>query len=180
MQDPNKPKGPKGAYMCFVQVARPEINKEFPTMKFAEIAKTLGERWKGMAAELRGGYEKLAEQDKDRYQREIHVYVPMDAAGLEELRKEKAAKKSAGGLQKPYKCSALLADFVGEPSISRASLTSKMWAYFKSNDLMDPENKRWVVADKTLKNLLGVDRFQGFTVSKYLSPHLLPMDGEEQ
>ena len=55
-----------------------------------------------------------------------------------------------------------------------------MWAYFKSNDLMDPENKLWVVADKTLKNLLGVDRFQGFTVSKYLSPHLLPMDGEEQ
>ena len=54
--------------MCFVQVARPEINTEFPTMKFAEIAKTLGERWKGMAAELRGGYEKLAEQDKDRYQ----------------------------------------------------------------------------------------------------------------
>jgi|TARA_B110000967_G_scaffold175831_1_gene188882 hypothetical protein len=47
----------------------------------------------------------------------------MDAAGLEELRKEKAAKKSAGGLQKPYKCSALLADFVGEPSISRYSLS---------------------------------------------------------
>jgi upstream activation factor subunit UAF30 len=41
---------------------------------------------------------------------------------------------------------------------------------------MDPANKRWVVADKQLKDLLGVDRFQGFTVSKYLSQHLLPMD----
>lgn len=90
--------------------------------------------------------------------------------------KEKAAKKSAGGLQKPYKCSPQLASFIGEKQISRASLTSKMWAYFKSNELMDPDNKRWVVADAKLKALLGVDRFQGFTVSKYLSPHLLPLD----
>ena len=103
----------------------------------------------------------------------------MDAAGLEELRKEKAAKRSAGGLQKPYKCSPALRDFVGEKQISRATLTSKMWAYFKDNNLMDPENKRWVIADDKLKNLLGVDRFQGFTVSKYLSDHLLPLDGEQ-
>jgi upstream activation factor subunit UAF30 len=41
---------------------------------------------------------------------------------------------------------------------------------------MDPENKRWIIADKNLSDLLGVDRFQGFTVSKYLSPHLLPME----
>ena len=106
---------------------------------------------------------------------EIAAYVPMDAAGLETLRKEKATKKSAGGLQKPYRCSPLLARFVGEPTVSRATLTSKMWAYFKSNNLMDPENKRWVIADDVLKELLGVERFQGFTVSKYLSDHLLPM-----
>ena len=174
--DPNKPKGPKGAYMCFVQVARPKINAAHPDIKFADIAKMLGEQWKSMDPATRTGYEKMAEQDKERYQREIAAYVPMDAAGLEELRKEKAAKKSAGGLQKPYRCSPLLARFVGEPTVSRATLTSKMWAYFKSNNLMDPENKRWVIADDTLKALLGVDRFQGFTVSKYLSDHLLPME----
>jgi chromatin remodeling complex protein RSC6 len=174
--DPNKPKGPKGAYMCFVQIARPKINAAHPDMKFADIAKMLGEQWKSMDPETRTGYEKMAEQDKERYQREISAYVPMDAAGLETLRKEKAAKKSAGGLQKPYRCSPLLARFVGEPTVSRATLTSKMWAYFKSNNLMDPENKRWVIADDVLKELLGVDRFQGFTVSKYLSDHLLPME----
>ena len=43
-------------------------------------------------------------------------------------------------------------------------------------NLMDPTNKRWVIADAALTNLLGVDRFQGFTVSKFLTPHLLPMD----
>ena len=37
--DPNKPKGPKGAYMCFVQVARPKINADNPGLKFADIAK---------------------------------------------------------------------------------------------------------------------------------------------
>ena len=48
-------------------------------------------------------------------------------------------------------------------------------AQSQSNNLMDPENKRWVIADDVLKELLGVERFQGFTVSKYLSDHLLPM-----
>lgn len=165
--------------MCFVQVARPKINAEHPDMKFADIAKMLGEQWKSMSPETRRIYDEMAEKDKRRYQQEIAAYVPMDAAGLEELRKEKAAKRSAGGLQKPYKCSPALRDFVGEKQISRATLTSKMWAYFKDNNLMDPENKRWVIADEKLKNLLGVDRFQGFTVSKYLSDHLLPLDGEQ-
>lgn len=174
--DPNKPKGPKGAYMCFVQVTRPKINAAHPDMKFADIAKTLGDQWKNMDVPTRQTYEKMAEADKERYQREIAAYVPMDAAGLEQLRKEKAAKKSAGGLQKPYKCSPALAEFVGEKTISRATLTSKMWAYFKEKNLMDPTNKRWVIADAALTKLLGVDRFQGFTVSKFLTPHLLPMD----
>ena len=31
--------GPKGAYMCFVQVARPKINISQPELKFADIAK---------------------------------------------------------------------------------------------------------------------------------------------
>jgi|UniRef100_A0A6U2BA30 chromatin remodeling complex protein RSC6 len=175
--DPNKPKGPKGAYMCFVQIARPKINAANPDLKFAEIAKMLGEQWKNMDTTTRAGYEKMAEQDKERYQREIAAYVPMSEAGLEELRKQKAAKKSAGGLQKPYKCSAALTKFLGgDKTISRATLTSKMWSYFKEKNLMDPENKRWIIADKPLSDLLGIDRFQGFTVSKYLSPHLLPME----
>ena len=81
-----------------------------------------------------------------------------------------------GGCQLQMADEAALAQFVGEATVSRATLTSKMWSYFKSNNLMDPENKRWVIADDTLKALLGVDRFQGFTVSKYLSDHLLPME----
>ena len=162
--------------MCFVQIARPKINASQPGLKFAEIAKQLGEQWKSMDAPTRAKYDKMAEDDKLRYARDIAAYVPMDAAGLEQLRKEKAAKKSAGGLQKPYKCSPALAEFVGEKTISRATLTSKMWAYFKEKNLMDPTNKRWVIADAALTKLLGVDRFQGFTVSKFLTPHLLPMD----
>ena len=161
--------------MCFVQIARPKINAAKPDLKFAEIAKMLGEQWKNMDATTRAGYEKMAEQDKERYQREIAAYVPMSEAGLEELRKAKAAKKSAGGLQKPYKCSAALTKFLGgDKTISRALLTSKMWSYFKEKNLMDPENKRWIIADKPLSDLLGIDRFQGFTVSKYLSPTSSP------
>ena len=39
--------------MCFVQVARPKINAQHPDMKFADIAKMLGEQWKSMSLETR-------------------------------------------------------------------------------------------------------------------------------
>ena len=39
-----------------------------PDLKFAEIAKTLGEQWKSMDPTTRMTYEKMAEADKERYQ----------------------------------------------------------------------------------------------------------------
>jgi hypothetical protein len=50
-------------------------------------AAALGEQWKQMDPADRVQYEKMAKADKARYQSEIAAYVPMDAAGLEELRK---------------------------------------------------------------------------------------------
>ena len=39
-----------------------------PDLKFAEIAKMLGEQWKSMDPTTRATYEKMAEADKERYQ----------------------------------------------------------------------------------------------------------------
>ena len=76
----------------------------------------------------------------------------MSQAGSEQLRKEKAAKKSAGGLQKPYKCSAVLTKFLGGDKTISRDLTSKMWSYFKEKNLYGPREQALDHADKPLSD----------------------------
>jgi hypothetical protein len=52
--------------------------------------------------------------------------------------------------------------------VSRPQLTKMMWAYFKSNKLMDPADKRFVLCDAKLKALTGEARFQAFSFMKVL------------
>ena len=54
------------------------------------------------------------------------------------------------GLTKPMKLSAELADIVGRKEASRAECAKQLWAYIKSNNLQDPENKQYFFPDKKM------------------------------
>ena len=54
------------------------------------------------------------------------------------------------GLTKPMKLSADLADIVGKKEASRAESIKQLWAYIKSNNLQDPENKQYFFPDKKM------------------------------
>lgn len=174
--DPTKPKGPKGAYLCFVGVRRPEIKRASPNISFPDIARQLGHEWKNMSEKERARYEQMAEQDKQRYANEMARYVPLSEEKMEELRAAQRERKAAGGLQIMHKCSDELAAFMGVKEINRRDLTTKIWKYFRDKNLMDPINKRFVVPDVKLAKLLGLspgERFQAFSVSRYLNKHLV-------
>lgn len=64
----NKPKRAISAYMFFVKENRAEIQKRMPQLKFAEIGRLLGQAWRDLPDKSR--YEMMAEQDKERAQRE--------------------------------------------------------------------------------------------------------------
>lgn len=88
--------------------------------------------------------------------------------------KEDRPKKSgASGFSKPVKVSTELADFLGQEEISRPELTKFMWAYFKEKGLQDPSDKRHIISDDALKDLLKVDRFNAFGFMKYVKPHII-------
>ena len=95
--------------------------------------------------------------------------------GTKKVKKEREekGKKSGSGFSKPVKVSEELADFIGQDEISRPQLTKFMWAYFKSNGLQDPADKRHIIADEKLKDLLKVDRFNAFGFMKLVKPHLI-------
>jgi chromatin remodeling complex protein RSC6 len=47
-----------------------------------------------------------------------------------------------------------------------------MWDYIRKNNLQNPENKREIVADDTLRKVFGKDRATMFEMNKLLSNHL--------
>uniref|UniRef100_A0A0K0F844 SWIB domain-containing protein n=1 Tax=Strongyloides venezuelensis TaxID=75913 RepID=A0A0K0F844_STRVS len=54
----------------------------------------------------------------------------------------------------------------------RSDVVKYMWDYFKSNRLIDPNNKKMVLCDEKLKALTGVSTFQAFGMMKYIKNHL--------
>lgn len=82
-------------------------------------------------------------------------------------------KRKTGGFSKPIKVSSDLAEFLGAEEISRPELTKFMWAYFKSNELQDPSDRRHILCDDKLKSLMNVDRFQAFGFMKFLKHHIV-------
>lgn len=55
--------------------------------------------------------------------------------------------------------------------MSRSDVVKRMWEYIKANNLQDPSDRRKIICDEKLKDLLQVESFTGFTVSKLLNPH---------
>eukprot|EP00775_Hariotina_reticulata_P013688 gene13688-13810_t len=88
-----------------------------------------------------------------------------------------AAKKKrgggGGGFAKPIPISDELAAAVGEKEISRGALTKWIYAYAKEKDLMDPCDKRFVLADETLEKLTGEKRFKAFGAGALFKNHFI-------
>lgn len=65
-----------------------------------------------------------------------------------------------------------MAAWMGTDAAPRPQITKKLWAYVKENNLQDPANKQFVLADETLKKLTGEERFQAFGFSKLIKQHV--------
>eukprot|EP00873_Tetraselmis_striata_P020115 jgi/Tetstr1/440379/TSEL_028714.t1 len=97
-----------------------------------------------------------------------HLVEKIEGSALpsaKKLAKEaKAAAKAAnpgraGGYQKPLQLH-----------------SGAVWAYIKEHELQDPANKRNIICDDRLRALLGVDKFKGFGMMKYLNRHFITQD----
>ena len=80
------------------------------------------------------------------------------------------------GLKIPQKLSPELADIVGVEESSRAELMKLLFKYLNDHDLKDPENKQFFTPDKKMSKVFGKDKIRAFSMSKYLSDHLTPID----
>ena len=81
-------------------------------------------------------------------------------------------KPKTGGIHAPVQPSPELGAVVGNDRLPRSEVISKVWAYIKSNDLQNPENKREILADENLKKVFGKDKVTMFEMNKYISAHV--------
>lgn len=61
----------------------------------------------------------------------------------------------------------------GKRYMRRCDVIKSMWAYFKSNNLLDPKDKRYVLSDEPLMKIIKKRRFLAFGIMKDLVPHII-------
>jgi len=65
-RDLNAPKKPLTSYMLFAKEERPKVVESNPEMKFTEIGREIGIRWKALSAEQQAKYkENKVEENKE-------------------------------------------------------------------------------------------------------------------
>ncbi|KAI8936899.1 High mobility group nhp1 [Plenodomus lindquistii] len=82
-KDPNAPKRGLSAYMFFANEQREKVREDNPGIKFGEVGKVLGEKWKALNEKQRTPYEAKAAADKKRYEEEKAAYA-VSLAGEED------------------------------------------------------------------------------------------------
>lgn len=92
---------------------------------------------------------------------------------VEESKEKRRLRGGQGGFDKLYKVSRELADFIGSSQITRKELMKFMYSYFEANGLKDPEDRRYIISNRILKDLLKVDRFHSFELMKLIKPHII-------
>jgi len=87
------------------------------------------------------------------------------------VEKPKAGHKP-NALQQPLQPSPDLAAVVGEGTMARGEVVSKVWEYIKAHKLQNPDDGREIVADDKLRRVFGKDRVTMFEMNKHLAAHL--------
>ena len=77
-RDPNKPKGRTSAYAFYIQEKSNESKAKGIQVNFSVFSKECAEKWKTID---KTKYNKMSEEDKVRYDREMQDYVPPQGAG---------------------------------------------------------------------------------------------------
>ncbi|KAK6391460.1 Non-histone chromosomal protein 6 [Oleoguttula sp. CCFEE 5521] len=68
------PKRGLSAYMFFANDQRDKVREDNPGIKFGDVGKILGEKWKGLSDAQKKPYNAKAETDKKRYEDEKAAY----------------------------------------------------------------------------------------------------------
>ena len=76
-RDKDKPKRAMSAYLVFLNRHRDRVQKKSPNASVTDITKELALKWKTVSDAERAECQRVSDQDKERYYREMRDYVPL-------------------------------------------------------------------------------------------------------
>ena len=97
MRDPNAPKRPLSGFFHFSNVGRSKVKAANPDFTVAEVSKELSRRWHALDEVTKSMFEQMAENDKERFQREKAEYNMSPKGGYKQTR----AKKDPNAPKRP-------------------------------------------------------------------------------
>ncbi|MCL4129168.1 UNVERIFIED_CONTAM: hypothetical protein GTU68_001405 [Idotea baltica] len=74
LKDPNKPKRALSAFFYYANEERPKVRALNPDFSVGEVAKELGRQWNELTETEKSPFEKSAEEDRARYDRDMKSY----------------------------------------------------------------------------------------------------------
>lgn len=74
IEDENMPKKPASSYFYFLSIRRNQLKEEKPDLKNNELVLELGRDWNSLNDVQKLVFEKLAQADRVRYERELEIY----------------------------------------------------------------------------------------------------------
>jgi len=87
--------------------------------------------------------------------------------------KAKTKRKPNAAFMKALTPSSALAAIVGSASLPRTQAVKKIWEYIKKHKLQNPNNRRNILADESLKTLFGGKKeITMFELTSIVSKHL--------
>ncbi len=87
-------------------------------------------------------------------------------------KKKTGAKRKSGLTQTTYSLSPELQAVVGSKSLTRPQVVKKLWAYIKSHKCQDTKNRRLIVPDKKLSEVIGKKPVDMLKLAGLLSKHI--------
>jgi hypothetical protein len=82
------------SFLYFSKDKRAEVIAKTPGISMGEQGKALGQMWKEISAEDKEPYEKLAQQDKERYEREKKAGVVYEKKSSDKPAKSEPKKEA--------------------------------------------------------------------------------------
>ena len=88
-------------------------------------------------------------------------------------KKKSAGKRKSGLSQTSYNLSNELQDVVGAKKLTRPEIVKKLWVYIKAHKLQDTKNRRMIVPDKKLAEVIGKKPVDMLKLAGLLNKHIL-------
>jgi len=99
-KDPNAPKKAMTPYLAYLKERRPDLKKEQPNLKPTEFVTTMADEWKAFSSDKKQKYEKMANKDKERYQKEMANYKAPENSSSSDDESPKSKKGKGKGKKK--------------------------------------------------------------------------------